>query len=43
MMGIIYHGQWTCDESLIFKNNPNNWQIWADGPNKLWGIWGISS
>ena len=27
----------------LFKNHPNNWLIWADGPNKFWGIWGISS
>ena len=26
-----------------FKSIPNNWPIWPDGPNKLWGIWGISS
>ena len=25
----------------FFKNVPNNWPIWPDGPNKLWGIWGI--
>ena len=22
-----------------FKNIPNNWPIWADGPGKLLGIW----
>ena len=27
----------------FFKNIPNNWPIWADEPNKLWDIWGISS
>ena len=27
----------------LFKNIPNYWPIWADGPNNLWGIWGISS
>ena len=37
-----YHGQWTCDD-CFFKNNPKNWTIWADGPNDLWGICGISS
>ena len=21
-----------------FKNIPNNWRIWGDGPNKLWGV-----
>ena len=26
----------------FFKNIPNNWPIWAEGPNVLWGIWGIS-
>jgi hypothetical protein len=25
----------------FFKSIPNNWLIWADGSNKLWGIWGI--
>ena len=28
------HGQGTFDESF-FKNIPNNWPIWADGPNKF--------
>ena len=28
---------------LFLKNIPNNWPIWVDGSNKLWGIWGISS
>ena len=28
---------------FFFKNILNNWPIWADGPNKLWGIWGVSS
>jgi hypothetical protein len=33
------HVMWT-----FFKNIPNDWPIWADGPNKLVvGIWGISS
>ena len=27
----------------FFKIIPNDWLIWADGPNKLWGIWGIFS
>ena len=27
----------------FFKNIPNNWPIWADGPNELWGIWGNSN
>ena len=27
----------------LFKNIPNYWPVWADGPNNLWGIWGISS
>ena len=30
---------WTYDESF-FLNIPNNWPICADGPSKLWGIWG---
>ena len=25
---------------FFFKNIPNNWLIWVDGPNKLWDIWG---
>ena len=33
------HGQWTYDVSFFSKVHvPNNWPIWADGPNKLWGI-----
>ena len=30
----------------VFKNIPNNWPIWTNGLNELWGIWcimGISS
>ena len=22
----------------FFENIPNNWLMWADEPNKLWGI-----
>ena len=29
-------GQQTCDDNL--KNIPNDWQIRADGANKLWGV-----
>ena len=25
----------------FFQKYPNSWLIWADGPNKLWGIWCI--
>ena len=35
-----HHGQWICDESFS-QNIPNNWPIWADGPNRLWDFWGI--
>ena len=28
---------------FFFRNNPNDWQILVDWPNKLWGILGISS
>ena len=28
-MGIIYHGQWICDESF-FKNDPNDLGRWAE-------------
>ena len=31
---------WTRDES-IFKNIPNVLDDRADGPNKVWTIWGI--
>ena len=27
----------------FFKNIPDNWPIWADVPNELWGIWSISN
>ena len=27
----------------FFENIPNNWLMWADEPNKLWGIWAISN
>ena len=45
----LHHHCWTRPWTMhmwrgfFFKNIPNNWPIWADGPNKLWGIWGISS
>ena len=35
---------WKCScMRAFFKNIPKNWPIWADRPNKLWDIWGISS
>ena len=37
------HGQWTYDKGCVLKNIPNNLPIWTDGPNKFWGIWGISN
>ena len=38
----IKHGQWTCDIRSFFENIQNNWPIWPDGSNKLWGIWGLN-
>ena len=35
ILGAIDNGHVT---RVFFKNTPNNWPIWADGPNKLWGI-----
>ena len=35
----VDNGQWTCEDGFF----QNNWPPWADEPNKLWDIWGISS
>ena len=43
----LSHLIWIMDNGHVirafFKNIPNNWPIRAYGPNKFWGIWGISS